>query len=342
MAENKLKLTDFLQFSQTLPVIDVRSPAEYEHGHIPRAFNLPLFTNEERSIVGTFYLKKGSGDAMIKGLEMIGPKMKDYAERALTIAENREALVHCWRGGMRSNSMAWLLETIGIKTYVLDGGYKVFRRFVLDSFSKPLKLVVIGGMTGSGKTEVLEALASKGKQVINLERLASHRGSVFGNIGMPSQPTTEQFENDLFECIQTLDERDLVYIEDESLAIGKVFIPQPLFQQMLSAQYINLVIPFDKRVQNLIKGYTSSDINLLLAGVKRIEKRLGLEVAAKVTGYIQNNQMKEAVELILGYYDKAYAKSMNLLKRQNVTELSMQEENAEEIAKKIITHPVRV
>ena len=124
--------------------------------------------------------------------------MKDFAALARDIAPGGEALLHCWRGGMRSNSMAWLLNTVGIKTSTLEGGYKSYRRFAQAFFTKPLNLIVIGGMTGSGKTEVLEALEKKGIQVIHLERLARHKGSVFGGIGMPVQPTTEQFENDLF------------------------------------------------------------------------------------------------------------------------------------------------
>lgn len=336
MPDCKLNIFDFLNKNKTIPVIDVRSPAEFEHGHIPGAVNLPLFTNEERSIVGTLYLQRGSNEAMMKGLELIGPKMKDYADQALKIAPNREALLHCWRGGMRSNSMAWLLDTIGIKTYTLEGGYKTYRRCVLDSFSKPLKLIVIGGMTGSGKTEILEAIALQGKQVINLEHLARHKGSAFGNIGMPPQPTTEQFENDLFVCINQLNDKVPIYIEDESLAIGKIFIPQPLFQQMSKAQYINLVVLIERRVKHLVEAYAHGDKELLLASIKRIEKRLGLENAAIAAEYINNSQMTEAVTLILKYYDKAYFRSMNIHLRKEVTDLIVNNENFHKIAQKVI------
>jgi tRNA 2-selenouridine synthase len=336
MTDYKLNITDFLDKSRTMPVIDVRSPAEFEHGHIPGAMNLPLFTNEERSIVGTLYLQKGSSEAMLKGLELIGPKMKEYAGLAMDIAPEREALLHCWRGGMRSNSMAWLLNTIGIKTHTLEGGYKSYRHYAQAYFAKPIKLIVIGGMTGSGKTEVIEALESQGEPVIHLEWLARHKGSVFGSIGMPFQPTAEQFENDLFTRLRQLNSKEPVYIEDESLAIGRVFIPQLFFKQMSSAWCLNLVVPMNRRIQQLVEAYAGSDKKFLVAGVKRIEKRLGLANAALAIEHINNGEMTKAVVIVLQYYDKVYARSMSLLKRKEVTEIIVNNENSNEIALKII------
>ena len=121
MAEYKLEITEFLEKSINCPVIDVRSPAEYAHGHIPGALNMPLFDNEERSIVGTLYLQKGSEEAMLKGLELVGPKMKEFVKQAMDLAFHKEIVIYCWRGGMRSNSMAWLLTTSGIVSHTLDG-----------------------------------------------------------------------------------------------------------------------------------------------------------------------------------------------------------------------------
>jgi tRNA 2-selenouridine synthase len=337
MAEYKLNITEFLHKGCSLPIIDVRSPAEFEHGHFPAAVNLPLFTNEERSIVGTLYLQKGSSQAMMKGLELIGPKMKEFASLAIGIAPGREALLHCWRGGMRSNSIAWLLNTLGIKTSTLEGGYKSYRRYVRDFFKKPLNLLVIGGMTGSGKTAVLEAIESKKKQVVNLERIAMHKGSVFGGIGLSPQLTTEQFENDLFTSMMQLNPKDVVYIEDESLAIGRVFIPRPLYEQMSSARFINLTVPLNRRVLQLVETYAGGDPELLISGVKHIEKRLGLENTAMVINCINTGKMEKAVELVLRYYDKVYTRSMGLHKRKETIEIVVNNENAFEIANKIIT-----
>ena len=184
---------------QNCPILDVRSPDEYNRGHIPGALSLPLFNNEERSAVGTLYLQKGSKEAMLKGLELVGPKMKEFVSQASGLTPEGELALYCWRGGMRSNSMAWLFNTSGIKSHTLEGGYKSWRRHIHDFFGQPVaKLVVIGGMTGTGKTEILEEIERKGGQVVHLERLARHKGSVFGHLGMPAQPSTEQFENELY------------------------------------------------------------------------------------------------------------------------------------------------
>ncbi len=337
MEDYRLNIAELLEKCRTIPVIDVRSPSEFEHGHIPDAVNLPLFNNEERSIVGTLYLQKGSTEAMMKALELIGPKMKEFADLAMKITPGREAILHCWRGGKRSDSMAWLFHTIGIKTYTLEGGYKSYRRHIHTCFAKPLKLVVIGGMTGTGKTRVIEALESKGKQVIHLERLARHKGSAFGGIGMPVQPTTEQFENDLFTRISQIDINFPVYIEDESVAIGKVFIPQPFFKQMCSAMYLNMIVPTARRVENLSEEYTKSSKEDLIKGVKRIEKRLGLAKATQVYNHINNGEMTKAIELVLHYYDKVYNRSMALQKRKKVTKISVNSEDYSDIAQRIIS-----
>jgi tRNA 2-selenouridine synthase len=336
MADVALDIVEFLNRAQTLPVIDVRSPAEYDHAHIPGAVNLPLFSNEERSIIGTLYLKKGSAEAMMKGLEIIGPRMKDFAAAGYSIAPGGETLMHCWRGGMRSNSMAWLLNTVGIKTHTLTGGYKSYRHYALDYFKKPLHLVVIGGMTGSGKTDVLEALERSGQQILHLERLASHKGSVFGAIGMPKQPSTEQFENDLFRQLTPLDPNQPVFVEDESLAIGNVFIPRIFYEQMSSSRFINLSVTVERRVKHLVNDYTGGDTGLLIAGVKRIERRLGLENAAKIIEHIQKSEMDEAVMRLLKYYDKVYVRSMSMHRRQEITEIWVGEKSAGEIAEEIV------
>lgn len=336
MEDYKLDINSFLEKSLTLPVFDVRSPAEFEHGHIPGALNLPLFTDEERAIVGTLYAQKGSSEAIMKGLELTGPKMKEYAAKAMELAPGKELLLHCWRGGMRSNSMAWLLNTAGMKAYTLEGGYKTYRQYVRTYFSKHFQLIVIGGMTGSGKTEVIETIASLGKQVIDLEGLAGHKGSAFGNIGLPSQHSTEQFENDLFTRLRQLNPEEPIYIEDESLAIGHIFIPQSFFEQMSSAPLFNLIVPSEQRVKRLVETYAGGNNNDLIEGVKHIERRLGLENTARAIDCIHNNQMDEAVKIILQYYDKIYAHGAHWEKRKEVKEIEITHENTIEIAYKII------
>jgi tRNA 2-selenouridine synthase len=336
MVPDTLEISAFLDKSNTTPVVDVRSPAEFTHGHIPGAINLPLFTNEERSVVGTLYLKKGSSEAMIKGLELIGPKMKQFAEAGIELAKGGELLIHCWRGGMRSNSMAWLFRTMGIRASTLEGGYKSYRHFVHASFSNPVNLVVIGGMTGSGKTEILEALEKKGHQVIHLERLASHKGSVFGAIGLPCQPSTEHFENLLSGELQKLDPHKPVFIEDESLSIGRIFIPRPFYAQMSSGRLILLKVSSGQRIKRLVEAYTGGENDLLSSGIKRIERRLGSENAARAINLVNQGEMEMAVKIVLQYYDKVYARSMKMHKRKEVIGLEREDDNPEFLADEII------
>ena len=151
----KIGVREFHKLSKLISVIDVRSPREFEIGHIPGAYNIPIFTNEERAIVGTTYKKEGKDPAVLKGLEIVGKKLRAFADTARKLSVNNKLLVHCWRGGMRSASMAWLFETVGIETYILEGGYKAFRNFGKTQLSKPNKLIILGGLTGSGKTEIL-------------------------------------------------------------------------------------------------------------------------------------------------------------------------------------------
>jgi tRNA 2-selenouridine synthase len=340
MSEYVLDIKEFMSRSRSLPVIDVRSPAEYDHAHIPGAGNLPLFSNEERSVLGTIYLQKGSSDAVTKGLEFIKPRLQNVVAAGNQLAPDGETLMHCWRGGMRSNSMAWLFNSVGIKTSVLSGGYKQYRSFVRDVFKRPLKLMVLGGMTGSGKTKVLEAIESQGKQVIHLERLALHKGSVFGGIGMPLQPSAEQFENELSGILSLLDPSQPVFIEDESIAIGNVFIPKDFYAQMTDGLLIKLAIPHERRVQLLLEEYTACNPELLTQAVRRLERRLGLVTANRIIKYIGNFKMEEAIHLMLKYYDKVYTRSMNLHKHIDTIEIRMKNEPFSEIAERILAHPL--
>jgi len=212
LAIEKIHIEQFLQLAKGSPILDVRSPAEFAHAHIPGAYSLPLFSDEERKIVGTTY-KQQSREAAIKvGLDFFGPKMRrmveeveSFFDKKVQIANglppdngqqpSKIVLVHCWRGGMRSAGVAWLLDLYGFKVYTLIGGYKFFRCFVLRQFEVPFAFKILGGYTGSGKTEVLKQLARAGELIIDLEALANHKGSAFGNIGMPEQPSQEMFEN---------------------------------------------------------------------------------------------------------------------------------------------------
>jgi tRNA 2-selenouridine synthase len=296
----------FLQKAEILPVIDVRSPAEFAAGHIPGAINLPLFSDEERVQVGTIYKQQGPEKAVLQGLAFTGPKMAGFAAEGLRLARNGEILVHCWRGGMRSGSMAWLFKTAGIKASILSGGYKAYRHHVLDSFSRPLKLRIIGGETGSGKTEILQAIGRMGEQIIDLEALANHRGSSFGALGQADQPTPEHFENRLHRAISTIDPARPLWIEDESRSIGRVYIPAPVWEMKEVAPVYRIRMPFEVRVQRLVKDYGNFPREMLEEAVLRIRKRLGGLATQQAVNALSEGNLEETARITLNYYDKAY------------------------------------
>jgi tRNA 2-selenouridine synthase len=331
-----LPIAEFLN-QRHLPVIDVRSPIEFERGHIPGAHNMPLFTNEERSIIGTLYHNQGSKEATKRGLEMFRPRLKAMVGMAEQAASGGELLIYCWRGGMRSSSMAWLFNVHGLKTHTLEGGYKAYRHFVLNHFSHPLPLIIIGGMTGAGKTEVLECIEKLGKQVIHLERLACHKGSVFGAIDMPPQPTTEQFENDLFEQLYACKDNENIYLEDESIAIGRVYVPRAFFQQMLGSPLIHLDVSIERRVNHLVSQYGYAPAEILADGVKRLAKRLGPQLMNKILNCIEWGDVEQAIQQILLYYDKTYRRTLRLHPRKTLSELCITDETLEIIARNVIT-----
>ena len=169
-----VSINEFIKLSENHPIVDVRTPAEFAQGHIIGAINIPLFTNEERVIIGTLYKKEGKKPAVLKGLELVGPKLAEYVKEVIKINTTDTFLVHCWRGGMRSSSMAWFLETYGFKCITLKGGYKMYRRTVLDSFKEQKNIVVLGGKTGTGKTIILKELEKQGEQIIDLEENITH------------------------------------------------------------------------------------------------------------------------------------------------------------------------
>ena len=252
---------------------DVRSPGEYDKGHIPGAVNLPLFTDNERAHVGTVYKQQGREEAIDLGLEYVGPKLAGFVKQAKEYS--RVAKVYCWRGGMRSASMAWLLETADFSCVLLERGYKSFRHWVLKAFERKLNICVLGGFTGSGKTEVLRCIAGGGGQIVDLEAIANHRGSSYGMIGQPLQPTVEHFENEIATRWMKYSDDQSVWIEDESRCIGRCKIPDALFRQMREAPLLFMDRPYNERVDILYCDYHALDREELIAATKRLEKHLG-------------------------------------------------------------------
>ena len=333
----KLNISEFIAASWNLPVIDVRTPSEFKQGHIPGAYNLPLFSDNERAEIGTIY-KQESRDASIKrGLEIVGPKMRTFVDEAEKIVRNREVLIHCWRGGMRSESMAWLLDFSGFSTHTLMGGYKAFRNFVLDTFKQQWPVIILGGMTGSGKTEVLHIMKEMGEQVIDLEGLAHHKGSAFGALGEEPQPSNEHFENELAMQLLSMDKKHPIWLEDESHYIGKNLIPNDLFDQMRVAPVVEMRVPTDERVKHLVHVYSDYPIEGLATSIKKIDRRLGGLRTQQALEALEENNFKIVAELALSYYDKAYTYGLNQRCAESVFPLELLSIDHAENARKIIT-----
>ena len=381
MAIEKVPIDRFLELSEQFPVLDVRSPVEYSHAHIPGAFNLPLFTDEERKVIGTAYKQQSRHAAIKIGLDYFGPRMRSTVELAESIISNltpttsvtniysekpdfqfpapdsrlptsnpRIALIHCWRGGMRSAAIAWLLDLYGFKVYTLAGGYKKYRAWVGETFSFPFSFNILGGFTGSGKTYVLEELGKKGTAVINLEKLAHHKGSAFGNIGMPEQPSQEMFENllshklrkicrkeqapgiksslissteglkDLKSLAHHLTETTLnhkpettnrIWLEDESQRIGHINIPPPLWNNMRQSPIFFLAIPFEERLKHIVQEYGILNKERMAEAIVRIQKRLGGLESKMALRYLAEGDIESCFRLLLKYYDKWYNKGLH-------------------------------
>lgn len=290
--------------NKTSIIYDVRSPLEFKQGSIPFAVNMPLFSNEERARVGTLYKQQGNNSALKLGLKFVGPKLADFISQIEAISEPIH--IYCARGGMRSQSMCWLLQLAGKHVHVLAGGYKQFRRFILNIFEQKFSFIVLGGMTGSGKTQALHDLAKRGEQVLDLEHLAKHRGSAFGMLGMESTPTTEQFENLIGSALANMDTSRPIWVEDESRFIGQCKIPDAIYHQCSLAPQIHIQKSLQERMQHLLDEYGKAPTESLTAATRKLSKRLGSERTDEIIQAIEKHDLKTAITYLLSYYDKAY------------------------------------
>lgn len=333
-----IQIEEFLKLAESFPVMDVRTPAEFLYGHIPNAINLPLFTDEERKIAGTIYEQQGRKPAILKGLELVGPKLKGLVMTTSDFEKGNTLLLYCWRGGMRSSSVAWLLEMYGFKIYVLKGGYKSFRRLAHETFLQARQLRVLSGRTGSGKTMILNELFNLGEQTIDLEKLANHKGSSFGSLGELQQPSQEHFENLLASDLKKLNPDKIVWIEDESRSVGKKIIPETLWLQMRSSRVVYLDIPFDERVENLVLTYGKFPINELKEAVIRVQKRLGGLNFKIAMSALESGDLKRACEIMLFYYDKSYDFGVQKRDPSLMLTYTFGKIEAQKIAKEIIDY----
>lgn len=325
MSIKKITINDFISISEKHPIIDVRSPGEYHQAHIPGAHNIPLFTDDERRIVGTTYKQQGKQKAIKIGLDYFGPKMKTNIEafekiKKQTQSNSNTVIIHCWRGGMRSAGMAWLFDLYGFDVLIIAGGYKAYRKWVLDKFETHYDIKVLGGYTGSAKTELLQELKIHHHQIIDLEGLARHKGSAFGGIGMPEQPTQEMFENMLALELskKKVDDKPAAFwLEDESQRIGRLNIPHSLWKTIRKSPLYFIEIDFENRLEFIYNYYGKKDEQSLINAILRIQKRLGPNETKTTINLILENKTKEAFRELLKYYDKTYVKSLNNRPEEN-------------------------
>ncbi|MBC7850302.1 MAG: tRNA 2-selenouridine(34) synthase MnmH [Chitinophagaceae bacterium] len=336
MPIERLNIEQFLQLATNHLILDVRSPAEFNHAHIPGAYSVPLFSDDERKVVGTAYKQQSREQAIKVGLDFFGPNMRKIVEHVESLVNNhsntnkdnakKHVLVHCWRGGMRSAGIAWLLDLYGFKVSTLVGGYKNYRQRIVQSFSYKYNFKILGGYTGSGKTYVIEELAKLDATVINLEQLANHKGSAFGNIGMPSQPSQEMFENFLGEelikysvtrsiiteaaPVDLSAEPKCIWIEDESQRIGLINLPVPFWKQMRESRIFFLDIPFEKRVDHITDEYGKLDQQRMEDAIIRIQKRLGGLETKTALQHLREGDIRSCFSILLKYYDKWYSKGL--------------------------------
>ncbi len=344
MPIEKTDIETFLELSNIFPVLDVRSPSEFLHAHIPNAYSLPLFTDEQRKIIGTAYKKQSRKIAVEIGLNYFSERMKSIQKETTKILEEGQKvqpgkfsatsdhpslLVHCWRGGMRSETVAWLLNLYGYQVYVLKGGYKAYRRWTLKQAEKQYRFQILGGYTGSGKTEVLKEMKKEGKAVIDLEGLANHRGSSFGSLGQAAQPSQEMFENLLalelwkltslknqdLKDVTDIIEQPVIWLEDESRHIGSVGFPPAFWEQMQRSPLYFMDVPFEERVNFIVKTYGQFDKDKLESRILNIQKRLGGLDTKNALHFLENGDLKACFEILIRYYDKLYGNGLK--KREN-------------------------
>ena len=319
-----LPIDDFWQAHG--PILDVRSPGEYAQGHLPDAVSFPLFSDDERARVGTCYKQQGKETAIELGLELVGPKMAGLVKQAKVLAPERRVRVHCWRGGMRSGSVGWLLETSGLEVKLLAGGYKSFRQWVRSTLATHRHVVVVGGMTGTGKTDILHALRQLGEQVLDLEGLANHRGSSYGALMLPPQPSTEQYENLIAEQWLEFGPQRPVWIEAESFRVGTCRVPSETMAQMEAAHTVEVIRSESERLDILVDVYGQANPDELIAATQRLEKRLGGLRTQEAVQHIKRGELAAAAAIILTYYDRTYRHDLDRRGKQiptvDVSEMS--------------------
>lgn len=332
-----LDADSFIQ-KNSIPIIDVRSPAEYEKGHITGSVNIPLFSDQERHFVGIEYKKMGKVEAIAKGLQFVGPKMQILAEQAKNLDKNKARKIYCWRGGMRSEKMAWLFELLGMQCSILNGGYKSYRNKMLDDFIGIEHLTVLHGSTGCAKTEILQELSNLGEQVIDLEEIANHRGSTFGHLGKNEQPTSQQFQNNIHSRLLNFDFTKRIWVEAESLKIGNVNLPDTLWMKMKKADVIEIKMDTKIRANKLADDYGHFPLSDLLSGIERISDGLGGDRTKLAMQNLKTGKLAQTAEILLDYYDRTYEFTRQRFRDRSLCVINLDTNDPKKNARVILDH----
>lgn len=295
-------------------IIDARTPLEFEEDHIPGAINVPLLDDDERVEIGILHKQEGPHQARLRGLELTAPRFPAMVRRISEQSGGRPILVYCWRGGLRSKTVASILNLSGFYAIQLQGGYKAFRSHVAAFFEpfRPIApLVVLHGLTGSGKTALLQRMPSDRFTVIDLEGLARHRGSAFGALGLSQDLTQKRFETLLWDQLRNAPADKPIILEGESRRIGKIYLPGTLYDVMRESTKVWCKTSLETRIDRLIDEYGKEEYRDEMAGaLLRIGKRLGREKYEEILGYLDKWDLRPFMrELLVNYYDKVYYKT---------------------------------
>jgi tRNA 2-selenouridine synthase len=334
---NSAEIREFTErVKHGITLIDTRSPGEFAVGHIPGAVNLPLLDNEERHNVGICYKQKGRDEAVRLGFHLVGHKFASYIDTAKSLAPDGNILIYCWRGGIRSNTMAWLLSSAGMNVTLLHGGYKEYRQYCLSLFQQPWPLLILSGKTGAGKTEILHELKGLGESVIDLESLANHRGSAFGSLGLGEQPSQEMFENNLAWALSDFTSTNRIWVENESRFIGKLRIPDAFFTQSSNAGLISIDRDVQWRALRILDEYGKFDHPVLAEKTRGITKRMGGDRVKKSIDALEAGDLMGWVLPLLDYYDRNYEHSINERKGRYEQILKVDNHGAAQIAQQLL------